>query len=129
MESYLLTDLEVNGLNTNNFIELPEVFTQKSIPVSRKNIPSQDDIKRWPYLNDVRVPTINVGVGLLIGSNVHQALEPWQVVNSRGNGPYAVRTALGRIINGPFQEHTDTEDRGCSQATVNRISIENVEQL
>lgn len=41
VESYLLTDLEVSGLNTNNFMDLPKVFTQKNIPVSRKNIPSQ----------------------------------------------------------------------------------------
>lgn len=130
VESYLLTDLEVSGLNTNNFIDLPKVFTQKNIPVSRKNIP-QKDIKKWPYLSEVRLPDINADVGLPIGSNVYKALEPWQVINSRDNGPFAVRTALGWIVNGPFKDHTDTnsEDCGYPQVAVNRISVENVEQL
>lgn len=107
VESYLLKDLEVSRLNTKNFIDLPKAFTQKNIPVSRKNIPSHKDIKKWPYLSEVRLPDINADVGLLIGSNVYKALKPWQVFNSRGNGPFAVRTALGWIDNGPFKDHTD----------------------
>lgn len=42
------------------------------------------------------------------------------MINSGGNGPYAVRTALGWTVNGPFSQ---------AQATVNRVSVENVEQL
>lgn len=129
VESHLLTDLEVSGLNSNNFIDLPKVFTQKGIPVSRKSIPSQRDIEKWPYLSEVTLPSIDAEVGLLIGNNVHKALEPWQVINSRGDGPYAVRTALGWIVNGPLKPHTDTENSEYSQATVNHISIESVEQL
>ena len=131
VESYILTDLEVSGLNTSNFIDLPKVFTQKSIPVTKRNIPSQKDIEKWPYLSEVTLPTINADVGLLIGTNIHKALEPWQVINSRDNGPYAVKTALGWIVNGPFKEHTDndTESDACAQVTVHRVSIDNVEQL
>lgn len=131
VESYLLTDLEVSGINDNNFIDLPKVYTQKSIPVAAENIPTQEDVERWPYLSEVRIPRINADVGLLIGNNVHKALEPWQVVSSRGNGPYAVRTALGWTVNGPLRDHTDIDSETCSQAqaTVNRISVENVEQL
>ena len=131
VESYILTDLEVSGLRSSNFIDLPKVFTQKSIPVSRKNIPTQKDIEKWPYLDEVTLPTIDADVGLLIGTNVHKALEPWQVINSRDNGPYAVKTALGWIVNGPLKEHkdTDTDNDTCTQVTVNRVSIENVEQL
>lgn len=131
VESYLLTDLEVSGIDCNTFIDLPKVYTQESIPVSTENIPSQQDIEKWPYLSEVRIPSINADVGLLIGSNVHKALEPWQVINSRGNGPYGVRTTLGWTVNGPLRDHTNTDSENCgySQATVNRISVENVEQL
>ncbi len=126
-----LTDLEVSGIECNNFIELPKVYTQKSIPVSTENIPSQEDVDKWPYLSKVRIPSITADVGLLIGSNVHKALEPWQVINSRGNGPYAVRTALEWTVNGPLRDLTNTDSENCdhTQVTVNRISVENVEQL
>ncbi|KAI3359305.1 hypothetical protein L3Q82_002621 [Scortum barcoo] len=131
VESYLLTDSEVSGIDSNNFIDLPKVYTQKSIPVSTKNIPTQEDIEKWPYLREVRIPFINADVGLLIGSNVHKALEPWHVINRRGNGPYAVRTVLGWTVNGPLRDNTNSDSVNCgySQATVNRISVENVEQL
>lgn len=131
VESYLLTDLEVSGIDCNDFIDLPKVYTQKSILVSTEHIPSQEDIEKWPYLSEVRIPSITADVGLLIGSNVHKALESWQVINSRGNGPYAVRTALGWTVNGPLRDHTNTDSENCdqTQVTVNRISVENVEQL
>lgn len=131
VESYLLTDLEVSSIDSNNFIVLPKVYTQKNIPVSTENIPTQEDVKNWHYLREVRIPSINADVGLLIGNNVHKALEPWHVINSRGNGPYAVKTILGWTVNGPLRAHTSADSENCkySQATVNRISVENVEQL
>lgn len=46
VESYLLTDLEVSGIDSNNFIDLPKVYTQKSIPVSTENIPTQKDMEK-----------------------------------------------------------------------------------
>lgn len=43
----------------------------------------------------------------------------------------AVKTALGWTVNGPLRDHTNTDLENCwhSQATVNHISVENVEQL
>ena len=39
---------------------------------------------------------------LLIGVNVPKAMEPWRIINSQRNGPYAVRTRLGWVVNGPL---------------------------
>lgn len=50
------------------------------------------------------LPTINAEIGLLIGTNIPKALEPWQVINSKGNGPYAFKTALGWVVNGLSKE-------------------------
>lgn len=58
VESYLLTDLEVSRIDCNNFIDLPKVYTQESIPVSTENIPSQENIEKWPYLSEVRILSI-----------------------------------------------------------------------
>lgn len=69
--------LEVSGPSENNFIELPNVFSRKNIPVGTDNIPRQEDLKRWSHLKDVSIPVINAEVGLLIGANAHKAMEPW----------------------------------------------------
>ena len=131
VKSYILTGLEVSGLENNNFIELAKVFTQKCIPVSKDNIPLQKDVDRWPYLSEVKLPFIDKEVELLIGTKEHKVLEPWKVIHSQNNGPFAVKTAVGWILNGPLKEPSDTtvDDNTQLCAVVNRIAIENVEQL
>lgn len=86
---YKLYGLEVSSLGSNKFLALPEVLTQSSIPVDKENIPSQEDLRKLPYLT-----TIEADVRLLIGFNVPKAMEPWKIFNSEGNGPYAVKTHL-----------------------------------
>ena len=68
----------------------------------------QEDIQKWPYLHNVRLPHIDAEIGLLIGNNVHEAFEPWKVIQSQSNGPYAVKTVLGWTVNGPLREHRDS---------------------
>ena len=41
---------------------------------------------------------------MLIGSNCPKALEPMQVINSQGEGPYAKRTRLGWCVVGAVSE-------------------------
>ncbi|KAG9330228.1 hypothetical protein JZ751_026029, partial [Albula glossodonta] len=38
------TGLKISGLDSDNFIELPEVYTQKTMPVSTENIPTKEDL-------------------------------------------------------------------------------------
>lgn len=75
VESYMLTDLKVSGLLHPDFTNLPRVFTQRNSPVSKKNIPTQEDIKNWSYLSEVTLPSITAVVGLLIRADVFKALE------------------------------------------------------
>jgi len=50
--------------------------------------------------------------------------EPWRVINSHGNGAYAIKTLSGRVINGPLQRcGGELCGRGYPAATANRISI------
>lgn len=67
VSSHILSDLEVSGLEEENYIDLPQTFTQPSIPVKKENIPLQTDVKQWPYLHGVRILHIAAEVGLLIG--------------------------------------------------------------
>ena len=102
-QCFAVPNLEVCGLNESEFVSLPTVFTQKSMPVSVKQVPSQQDIDCWPYLSHIVVPELWSEVGILIGNNVPKATEPWEVVNSVGEGPYAVRSRLGWSVNGPLR--------------------------
>ncbi|KAL7871964.1 hypothetical protein SRHO_G00069470 [Serrasalmus rhombeus] len=131
VHSHILSDLEVAGLEENKYVDLPSVFTQPEIPVHKENIPQQKDLQRWTYLEEVRLPSINAEIGLLIGANAHKAIEPWQVINSQGDGPYAVRTAIGWTVNGPIRrgEHLQDVDEGLQGFTVNRISVASIEEL
>lgn len=61
MNSFMISDLEVCGLESNIFIELPKVFTHGNIPVHSGNIPKQSDIQKWPYLQEVSLPEIEAG--------------------------------------------------------------------
>ena len=68
----------------NTFLALSKVYTQNKIPVTRENIPTQKELKKWPYLKEVQLKEIDADVGLLIGVNTPKAMEPWQIINSQG---------------------------------------------
>ncbi|KAL7852287.1 hypothetical protein SRHO_G00180720 [Serrasalmus rhombeus] len=130
VRSTAVAGLEVSGLHNNNFLELTEVFSQKAIPVSKANIPSQEEVDRWPHLKDVRIPSISGEIGLLIGANVPRALEPEEVIHSVKNGPYAVKTMLGWTVNGPLREDSCSMTKaGVPHVLSNRISVCRLEEL
>ncbi|KAK0144587.1 hypothetical protein N1851_017040 [Merluccius polli] len=88
----------------------------------------QKDLERWTYLKEIKLPQIEAEIDLFIGANVPKAMEPWEVVSSVGNGPYAVRTKLGWTVNGPLREgHTDK--RKPTKIMANRISAASLENL
>ena len=123
VSSHMVLDLEVAGLDTDGFCELPVLFTQKCMPVHQGNIPGQEDLRRWPHLEHLKITGIDSGVDLLIGTNVPKALEPWEVVRSEDGGPFAVRTMLGWTVNGPLGGDCTTA-RVSHDVSVNRISVE-----
>lgn len=51
-------------------------------------------LQTYAFLNYVKIHEIDAGIELLIGTNSAKVLEPWEVVNSQRDGPYAVRTLL-----------------------------------
>ncbi len=127
VSAYVLPGLEVSAIDGNIFYQLPQTLTQKHMPVSSDSMVSKGDLSKWPYLAKVKVPRIMANVELLIGNNAPKMLEPWEVINSCGDGPYAIRTALGWVINGPLNAGSfEAED--CS-AVVNRISVCRLEEM
>ncbi|XP_014665117.1 PREDICTED: uncharacterized protein LOC106807320 [Priapulus caudatus] len=118
---YVVSGLEVSSLSGENTLELPPVFTQVDLPVTRKDVTLADDLRKWSHLREVPIDTIDSDVGLLIGVNVPKAMEPWDVIPSFENGPFAVKTLLGWVINGPLDNVPVT---GVSSrfVSVNRIA-------
>jgi len=127
----VVTGLEISGINNHNFFSLPEVYVQKKMPVNSDNIVTLEEISKWPYLDRVKLAHIQANVDLLIGANASQVMEPWEVINSYGSGPYAIRTLLGWVVNGTSEKSGDcrNDDSGTPSVTVNRISMGRHEEL
>ena len=87
--------LEVFDLDENELVKLHTVFSTPKLPVSKESIPKQSDVARFPYLRDIQILEIDVDIGLLIGNDAPKALEPREVRQSEGQGPYATRTVFG----------------------------------
>ena len=97
-----LVSLNVADLEGTSDIELPMVYSRPTLPVPPTAISKQEDVNRWPYLKGVKIPHIDSDVGLLIGCDVPQALQPREVRPSQNGGPFATRTVLGWVLNGPL---------------------------
>ena len=124
-DCYVVTGLEISNLCGNDVISLPPVFSQETLPVTSNDIVFIEDIQKWSHLRDIPLQRIeSEHIGLLIGINVPKAMEPWNVVPSIENGPFAVETLLGWVINGPLNVSTD--DKPCKVASCNRIDATSV---
>ena len=101
-DSFVLQDLAISDLDENVFVKLPTLYTRPEIPVSKEDIPNQVDIDKWPHLSEVYLPDVEAEVGLLIASDVPQILDPLEVKHCQDGGPYASRTIVGWVVNGPL---------------------------
>ncbi len=97
-----LVSLEVSDLNATNHVDLPAVYSRPSLPISPDAIGKEEDVHRWPHLKGLSLPEIDSEIGLLIGSDVPEALQPIEVRPSENGGPFATRTVFGWVLNGPL---------------------------
>ena len=121
-----LLDLEKNDLEENVFYNLPTVFTHPKLPVTYNDAAKQEDVDRWSHLAGITIPKIRTNVGLLIGNDHSEIMEPIEIKRGSQGGPYAVRTSLGWVLNGPLR--LDNAGGG-NKSTVNFIRAdENLSQ-
>lgn len=97
--------------------------------MTKDTIIRKEDLSKWPYLNKAQILVIGAKVVLLIGSNAPKVMEPWELINSQQNGPFAVRTHLEWVISGPLRGHDGTDITNYPTVLCNRISIPNIEEL
>ena len=55
VETYVLKGLEVGSVDGNHRIPLPDVYTQKSIPADSKDMVTEEEIRKWSYLQGVHL--------------------------------------------------------------------------
>ena len=103
MKSLIINGVQVSDLEESSFISLPATYTLDRIPVSRDDIPTSRDMGVWPHLRDLELHDIDSEVCLMIGNNVPEAMEPWDVIHGNAGEPFAVKTKLGWVVNGPMK--------------------------
>ena len=91
----LVVCLEISDLCGNHTIELPNVFSRPSLPVTIDDIPRQTDVDRWAYLNGIHIPHIDAEIELLVGNDAAKVLEPKEIRESKDGVPSTVRTLFG----------------------------------
>jgi hypothetical protein len=123
-EAYLVNGMMISALDGGGAIKLPPVISQATLPVSLKDVVFAEDLSQWSYLRDVTLPKIEgkCHVGLIIGINAPQVMEPHEVIGSEGDGPFAVRTKLGWVVNGPLG-HDPATDNTNRIIYANRIHV------
>ena len=80
---------------------LSQWFSIKSLPIFESEISSKVNLSKWGYVDQIPVRDLDAKVGLLIGSDYPQVLQPHEVVRSQNNGPFAYRTLLGWVVTKP----------------------------
>ena len=91
--------------------------------------PTDQDIKRWPHLQDINLPSIDeTKVDLIIGCNVPEAF--WVLEERRGNkgDPYAIRSLLGWTLIGPMDRLECKNSHYCVNFT-RIVSVEKDEDV
>ena len=94
--------LTVESLDGTDKVEVKRLWTVDRLNASRRSIPSEQDTRQWPHLEDIKLQSISEKeVRLIVGTNAPEAF--WVLEERRGNRgePYAIRTPLGWTLMGP----------------------------
>ena len=118
----LVSGLSVSGVSdTSSSVKLPITYSRKELPVDRDEVPTQHKIERFSYLRSIQdmLPSDDqqIALGILIGSNCPNALEPIKIIPSEEGGPYAFKTALGWCV---------SMSSSSSKVNCNRIFVRNI---
>ena len=117
VESKIVTNLQVSDMSETQFLTLPPVYTLPKIPVTHDDIPRQQDLQAWPHLHSIHLQDVQADICLMIGSNVPEAMEPWDVLHGMPGEPFATKTKLGWVVNGPVKPKKSDAIR------VNRVGV------
>ncbi|GAA6068459.1 uncharacterized protein LOC122837472, partial [Tachysurus ichikawai] len=112
----------IRRMNIINMVPNPEAYVPVENPSSAH---PQEDIEKWPYLQNVKLHGIDAEVELHIGADAAKVME---LINSQDEGPYAVWTRVGWVINGPLGGEGRSKI-GCTAVIAESLSFENPHML
>ena len=118
----VVNGLKVKGVDSVDWLDLPKVYSRSSLPVESEEIVTQEKVKNWPYLREIKkylCLNADLKVGLLIGANCPTALQPIKVIPSQNGGPYAYLSPLGWCVVGPVS----TQPQQSSKVSAFKISV------
>lgn len=81
-----MTSLLVSDLSQENNIEIPMVYSRPSLQINIDAIAKQEDVDRWPHLKGIPISHIDAEIGVLMGSDVPQLLQPQGIRKSENRG-------------------------------------------
>ncbi|XP_033120783.1 uncharacterized protein LOC117119913 [Anneissia japonica] len=128
LDTRIVTGIELRNLEATHTLELPNVYSKGSMPVSHVHIPRKKDIEEWPHMERVQLPDIDAEIGLLIGNAVAEAYTPLEIVTGPPGSPYASRTALGWIPWNVVRKGNSNEYKTDSYPS-NRAEVTAIEEL
>lgn len=128
-ESNVIQNLKITSLDEKETINIPRAYTKDEIPaVSREEIPTSEMARRWNHLKEIanKIPPLisDAVVGVLIGTDVPQAIKPRDVRCSQDGGPFAQCTFAGWTIIGPLKSPMERSDACCQRITAKKLSTE-----
>ena len=124
--------LAINGLKVkalkdhkgSKWIKISKAFSRDELPADVEDIATPEKILKWGYLDETVgdiSQSSDIKIGLLIGANCSQALEPTKIIPSRDGGLYAFKTILLWFIVGPVQLNVDKMQK--DDVSCHRISV------
>lgn len=119
--SIMISDMKICDVDESSFISMPPVYTVDKINVSVDDIVKKEELQQWPQLCTLDFPDFDQEIGLMIGNNVPQAMEPYEVIHSsEEGGPFAIKSKLGWLVFGSPRAMNQ------SRVHVNRTKVDDV---
>ncbi|XP_057294388.1 uncharacterized protein LOC130622946 [Hydractinia symbiolongicarpus] len=133
-DSCLITGLMVEPITRDFKVTIQSCYSRRHLPIDPMEIPTPEKVAEWPHLRHIKHSfhkyDPGIPIGLLIGANCPQALEPIKVIPSDGNGPYGLKTRLGWSLVGPLLRRKGEKQKiRCNRIAVKDSSTDKVAAL
>ena len=82
--------LHARDYRSGDMIKLPPAYVRPAVLTDRSHIPKNETAERWPHLQRITKelpPLLDINIGLLIGYDCTDALEPIDRIPTANNGP------------------------------------------
>ena len=103
MNVSVVNNLELLSLDNKNKIEMKKVYAKKDWPFVHEDSPSKQDLKGLCFKENIELNHIPEKIGILVGMDTPELIQPLEIINSTKKGPYLSRHKLGWALNGPVK--------------------------